>query len=233
MDEYSKQGYKFAEVDTEGVNFDKNVITPGTEFMTWMSNALQFYILQRLNYNSHWKGLKVILSDSSVPGEGEHKILDYIWGQRVGKGYNPNMSHCIYGADADLIMLGLATHELKFYIIREKQDEPNRRDAVEKKESNSLANYQFVSLKRLWEYLNLEFSNLDIGFPFDIERLIDDFVFLCFFVGNDFLPHLPCLRIREGAIDLMYLIYKNVLPKIKDYLTKSCKLIISNIDVFF
>jgi 5'-3' exonuclease len=69
------------------------------------------------------------------------------------------------------------------------------------------------------EYLYLEFKNIELPYALDFERVIDDFVFLCFFVGNDFLPHLPSLAIREGALDAIIFIYKNLLPSLGDYLT--------------
>jgi 5'-3' exonuclease len=56
---------------------------------------------------------------------------------------------------------------------------------------------------------------------FDIERIIDDFVFFCFFIGNDFLPSLSALDISEGSLDSLIELYKSQLPQMTDYITEA------------
>ncbi|EYU28518.1 hypothetical protein MIMGU_mgv1a023943mg [Erythranthe guttata] len=154
---------------------DSNVITPGTVFMHILSDKLRTYITCRMSENPAWTNIKVILSDDNVPGEGEHKIMSFIRAQRSSPGYDPNMRHCLYGLDADLIMLALATHEIHFSILRE-----------------------FLNVWILREYLALDMKiPTSDKFEYDLERVIDDFIFICFFAGNDFLPHMPTLEIHE------------------------------------
>jgi 5'-3' exoribonuclease 2 len=93
---------------------------------------------------------------------------------------------------------------------------------------------QVISLPCLREYLGEQFGKFATMLPFtyDIERIIDDFVFICFFVGNDFLPHLPSLSIREGSIDQMVCLYSEILPTLGDYLTDSGTVNLVQTEVF-
>ena len=54
-----------------------------------------------------------------MPGEGEHKILEYIRTFKKSEGYKNNIRHCIYGLDADLVMLALISHEPNVVLLRE------------------------------------------------------------------------------------------------------------------
>ena len=107
------------EVVNEADLFDSNCITPGTEFMEVVGRHLRWFIRKKIKEDPLWRNLEIVFSGHDVPGEGEHKIMQYIRDTRSKPGYEPNTRHCMYGGDADLIMLGLATHEPHFTLLRE------------------------------------------------------------------------------------------------------------------
>lgn len=225
--------------------WDSNVITPGTPFMFILAQSIRYWVQWKLNTDPAWAELKVIISDASVPGEGEHKIMQFIRSQRSDPEYDPNTRHVMYGLDADLIMLALATHEPHFRVLRE---DVNVRDAKaktcklcgqqghyaencrgnakakageydEKGTTEELKPFVWLNVPILREYLAAEMFVPGQAFRFDLERALDDWVFMCFFVGNDFLPHLPSLDIHEDGIDKLIAIWRDNIPVMGGYLT--------------
>jgi 5'-3' exoribonuclease 1 len=78
---------------------------------------IHFFLLKKIEEDQHWKNLSIIFTGSDTPGEGEHKIMEFI---RANKhSFLTDDTHCLYGADADLIMLGLTLPVKNACIIRE------------------------------------------------------------------------------------------------------------------
>ena len=183
------------------MSFDSNSITPGTVFMDELSVYIDSYIQHQKSVDSKWMGLEVIFSDDKVPGEGEHKAVEFI---RQNK--DQNEVYCINGLDADLIMLSLATHKRNFYIIREDMyNHDNEYFCLD-----IGGNRRNISDIMRWGDESIH--------VFDEKHAINDFIFLCFLVGNDFLPHIPSIEIIEDGIELMIDVYKSV-AKVGGHLT--------------
>lgn len=212
---------KKLELNLNIFNFDKNSISPGTEFMYNLSLFLQEQI--KLRKNNTWQHIKVILSDSNDPGEGEHKIMNYIRTLT-----NNNLHHVIFGNDSDLFMLGLSSHLDNFLIMRE-QYKNNKMCEICNSPSHKFNNCEgnikkiikthefiYADVYILKKYL---VKDLNIDNNYKDNNLIDDWIFLCFFVGNDFLPHLHVMEINENAINLLMIIYKKYLKILNQYLT--------------
>eukprot|EP00931_Biecheleriopsis_adriatica_P022183 TRINITY_DN14325_c0_g2_i3.p1 TRINITY_DN14325_c0_g2~~TRINITY_DN14325_c0_g2_i3.p1 ORF type:complete len:1344 (+),score=322.66 TRINITY_DN14325_c0_g2_i3:78-4034(+) len=189
--------------DISGPHFDSNCITPGTEFMAKLTEHLRFFICKKIQ---------------ETPGEGEHKIMDYIRKMKAQPGYDPNQRHCLYGLDADLIMLALASHEPHFALLREEVVFGRR--ATQTPEQRMLISkdrFQLLHVSLVREYLDLEFSACfqDLQCTYSLERLIDDFILFCVLVGNDFLPCLPFAEIGEGGLEDFFRVYKEHLKASK------------------
>lgn len=156
--------------------FDTVSITPGTMFMKELGDT----ITEHFKKNSN-----IIISTSEEYGEGEHKIFQFIRENPLLQ--NGNIA--IYGLDADLIMLSINHLYLcSIFLVRETPHFVNM--VATDKSSNSDEDLNVLDIKKLDEALTTINGCSS-----------EEYVFLCFLMGNDFLPHFPALNIRTGGID--------------------------------
>lgn len=186
-------------------SWSKSALTPGTPFMNRLATALKKAAADGDFGESSTKGekLRVIISDSSIPGEGEHKIIPYM---RKIKGGEDDV-FCIYGLDADLIILAMDTYQKKIVLLRE----PQKSYHEEKYRS---AEFLYLDIEMFRESF---IEKLDLG-AYEIDKVVNDFTFMTFLGGNDFVVPLPYLEVRNGGLDLLLGIYKGLLPEMDGHL---------------
>jgi 5'-3' exonuclease len=186
--------------EDDDITFDSCNLTPGTKFMHNLSQYITFFIYKKMNENPLYEKLEIIFSNEKCVGEGEQKLMKYV---RM-YGFQ-NESFVIHGLDADIIMLTLATHFPKFYVLRDDLYDRNNNYLL-----IDIAKTREKLIKRMFWEPKLNENELEKPFSFNGEWVINDFVFICFLMGNDFLPHIMSLEIIEGGIDLVLDIIKDI-----------------------
>lgn len=191
--------------------FSTTAITPGTHFMKKLSMHVNRYFVNKNNY---------IVSASDVAGEGENKMF-----QHIRENVSSKDIVAVYGLDADLIMLSLFHCDMckNIFIYREAPA--------------FIGNY--ISIDPNCKVYLMDISQLssaivhEMNVKYPSKTLIHDYMFLCFMLGNDFLPHFPALNIRTHGIQVLLDVYRNVIGRYKGTrLVDEKKIIWKNVSKF-
>ena len=181
-----------------------NIITPGTNFMKKLKKGIESYLKQ------NDVAEEIIFSSSEIPEEGEHKIYKYL----LDNNYTENDNIVIYGLDADLIMLSIITHINNIYLLREKTDYGSY--SFEFGDHNFLyLDIDSLKLSLLNEFNEYQIDNIKNE---DITNLLDDFVFICFLLGNDFIPKIPWLSIYNSGNEILLKTYSQIHNQHREFL---------------
>lgn len=187
-------------------SWDSNAISPGTNFMKNLNDALSKYENKKIK--------DYILSSSEIPGEGEAKIFNYIKDNEIS-----GASILIYGLDADLIMLSMLIDENDIYLMRESEFYRYKMDEK----------FLFLDVNLLKDKLTQYMNNI-IGNK--IDNIIQTYVTLCFLIGNDFLPMLSYLKIKSNSIEFIMESYAQIInePFDDDIIIENKNIIVRNAD---
>lgn len=174
----------------ESVVWDTNAISPGTYFMDRLNKILH----QRYDNAENF-----VISDSSEVGEGEHKIFAYL--ETIEKRDNI----VVYGLDADLIQLGLVNQYDHLYLLRERT-QYNIEDCEN--------DYIYLSIRMLENHI---LRDINIKSKINDRVIINDYIFLCMLLGNDFINHIESLNLRYRGLESLLDIYKMLQERYQGY----------------
>jgi 5'-3' exoribonuclease 1 len=192
MNQQKTRRFRSAYLEYHGIvpksSFNSCLITPGTEFMQYLTTSV--------NNHKFLSKSAIIVSASDEPGEGEHKLFQYI---RANPSAHIGRNTVVYGLDADLLMLSIFhTFHTNIFVYREAPEFAKSLNAdLENGES------YLLDIRQLCVSITQE---MDCKCPNSLR--VFDYAFLCFLLGNDFLPHFPGLNIRTRGIYCILDAYK-------------------------
>ena len=243
MNQQKMRRFKSAwERGTSGENkpyWDTNMISPGTPFMSFLQEEIKKAIdTNRIHPFSKINGKiqkQILLSNSNVPGEGEHKIVAFI--RDLPKDSDENI--VIYGLDADLMMLSMALRRDNVFLLREEIEFKKTGTSMEEQtwgDHHLYLNVDFLKRAICEEMITRIHSQDSLAANFrrdnttdegrKLGNFIDDYVFLSFLFGNDFIPHSLTLDLRHNGLDALMKAY------VKSYLQMGQSHLIQNNKIY-
>ena len=189
--------------------WNNSAITPGTKFMERIT-------LKVVEFCKSIKNVKIYFSTAYTPSEGEHKLLQHI------RNNDKNYKYVIYGLDADLIFLALSTFKNNIYLLREAQEFGKDNG----KTDQEILNYVSIDIlsECIFNEIKDHLCDEELNRNLDKKSIIRDFVFICYFLGNDFLPHIPSIDIscsgkeNINGLDLLIQAYANTYDNVESYI---------------
>jgi 5'-3' exonuclease len=186
-------------LDNVKIIWDTNAITPGTMFMENLNKYINKNITQDRYIN------KIIYSGSNECGEGEHKIFNIL------KEAPKDAKIIIHGLDADLIILSLMSHKENIYLMREMKDPHTNNTVFNYLNIKELRKAILCELKKDWD-INIGITDVtdvtDVSSDTDNplmnnNDLIETYCTACSILGNDFVPHLLTIELKNNGIETL------------------------------
>ena len=172
-------------------SFNKIKISPGTKFMAKMSKHIECAIRSG-KFSKHLSKtdtpIEFILSDTRIPGEGEHKYMDLL------KSSGSTHVDTVYSPDADVIVLLISICKgTGLRVIRPPMSELER----EKYPNSDFIYVDIHETKKA--ILNGDVLSITTNSDSDIRSVLD-YVFLTALEGNDFVTPISYLAMRKDQM---------------------------------